>query len=184
MSLIHFQFVNLFLSAQPYSVDVGSVTVVKIRSLVIDVGAGRQKSISTGPEQSGRLVVRLLRSLLFWRPGFDSRCQSYLKFSYRLSSPGPWWWFSGQRSRLLLQRSKFEFCWLLLYGTARKDENKRKEAGNGPFFKKVYKPIAVVASCITYALSTTPAENINIFLNTHCLIEMMIFVNVSNIKAM
>ena len=49
---------------------------------------------------------------------------------------GPWWWSSGQRSCLLLQRSEFESCWLLNKFSVRKDENKRKRGRGWPIFKK------------------------------------------------
>ena len=52
---------------------------------------------------------------------------------------GPWWWSSGQHARLLLRRSEFESHWRLQFFCKiiiEKNENKQKDAGVGPFFKK------------------------------------------------
>ena len=51
---------------------------------------------------------------------------------------GQWWWSSGQRARLLLWRSEFESRWSLQFLFCKlfeQNENKKKEAGDGPFKK-------------------------------------------------
>ena len=71
----------------------------------------------------------------FWRK-FTLRWNSSVLIgnNSHISFFGPWWWSSGQRPRLLLQRSEFESCWLLnLY---EKTKMIGKEAGVGPSFKK------------------------------------------------
>ena len=53
-----------------------------------------------------------------------------------LVTHGQWWWSSGQHSRLLLWRSEFESRWSLQFLFCKlfeKNENKQKEAGDGPF---------------------------------------------------
>ena len=54
---------------------------------------------------------------------------------YKLTAVGTWawWWPSGQRSFILLQRSEFESPWLLNFLYERTKINE-KEAGVGPSF--------------------------------------------------
>ena len=59
---------------------------------------------------------------------------------HSLNCMGPWWWSNGQCARLLLRRSKFESRWSLKFLFCKlfeKDENKQKEAGNGPSFNSL-----------------------------------------------
>ena len=54
---------------------------------------------------------------------------------------GPWWWYSGQRSGLLLQQSEFVSCLLLNFSVIvlyEKTKIKEEEAGHGPFLKKLH----------------------------------------------
>ena len=64
--------------------------------------------------------------------------------------PGPWWWSSGQRARLLLRRFKFESRFSVKF-VCEKNENKQKEAGAAPLFYKKILPIHFT-SIPSYAL--------------------------------
>ena len=50
---------------------------------------------------------------------------------------GLWWWYSGQRSLLLLRRSEFESRWLLIFSAIVYEKTKinKKEARKGPLKK-------------------------------------------------
>ena len=69
---------------------------------------------------------------------------------------GPWWWSSGQRSHLLLQRSEFESCWLLKIIFCTKIN--KTEAGVGPPLNKDWSLGLLVEKrppfCCAIALST------------------------------
>ena len=53
----------------------------------------------------------------------------YLRSWLSTDQLGPWWWSSGQRSRLLLRRPEFESCWQLKFAVP-------KNAWTGPSLKK------------------------------------------------
>ena len=82
-------------------------------------------------------------------PLTDHSAKTAFQVAYIL---GLWWWSSGQRARLLLRRSEFDSRWSLQFFckiVVEKNENKQKEAGVGPIFKKK----------VAYILSTNKANS-------------------------
>jgi len=76
-----------------------------------------------------------IRSLVFSKQKIaKENCVMVILGSGR--SNRPWWWCSGQRSRLLLRRSELESLWLLNFTvivlTVKKDGNKRKRGRYWP----------------------------------------------------
>ena len=71
----------------------------------------------------------------------------------RKFNPGPWWWSSGQRARLLFRRSEFESRWGLQFFCKifiEKNENKQKEARVGRFFKIENSLTGCIFGCIKF----------------------------------
>ena len=50
-----------------------------------------------------------------WTQNACLRCQCLKLIQPKSLLLGPWWWYSGQRSRLLLRRSEFDSRWFLYY---------------------------------------------------------------------
>ena len=87
---------------------------------------------------------------------------------------GQWLWLSWQSSRFQFQRSVVR-----IQSLAKKTEIKKKEAGNGPFFKKKFKNLAnlIGANLNYFILQTTFLE---ILTNSKCDTNEQMFYQTKN----